>query len=491
MAPTRLISLLAIAAIAAGVAAFVAVGPADAAIGIVRWSAVGSDPTATINYRLNLPANSGTIQIKKASDNSVVKTITLGAGELADGPHSVVWDGTTDGGGAAPTGSYYATITVNRAAVPSSPDYGRAFRIRDHSIQEPTAHRYFGVDADNNPANNNQVDPSKSTFGNIYLANTVSKNIEVWLPGNPDAADYAACVIGNPDVLPGWGTGFTGGSSPWGLGVSRSGRVFSMDRSGNTARANWNWDGSDRKGNANSSVMGYTRDNDVVGLDPTDTGDGVYQVTVSDGPKLVVAKMGADYAPPAGYSEPKSLTSTVAPPDSWPTSNTPNGICVGDESATLMNTIWYIANASGWVKRWTTLGTGWADISLSQDTGFNLAVPGASDISISPKNPNIAVVTRGVVGAGEKNIQVWDISTQTKIGEYGIGSSATSKVAFDAWGNALVVSGSYIQGVWAYLYEIRATPSRSPTRVGIRRRWWRAQSQTRTPSRRMMPQRQS
>lgn len=455
MRPGRLLSLLAIAAVCAGLAGLLAPAPAEAAIGIVRWHAVGSDPTATIHYRLNLPATSGTIQIKRASDNSVIKTITLSASDLTDGPHSVLWDGTNDAGVSAPTGTYYATITVNRGPVPSSPDYGRAFRIRDHSVQNPTAHRYFGIDADNNPANNNQLNPALSTFGNIYLANTVSKNIEVWLPGNPDSADYATCVIGDPEVLPGWTTAFAGGSAPFGVAVSRSGRVFSTDRS-QIRHANWNWDGSDRRGTTASSAMGNTRDNDVIGLDPAV--DGVYHAAFSSGPKFGAVKLGADYTPPNDFGAFKVLATSVAPPDTW--SETSGGIGFGNETAPVTNATWYIASAvNGWVKRWTTSGSSWDDIVATQDLGFHLAVSTASDIAISPKNPNIAVVTRAAPAAGEHNIEVWDISTQTRLGTFSIGTAATAKASFDAWGNALIVSGTasttgQLGGVWAYLYEL-------------------------------------
>ena len=455
MRPGRLLSLLAIAAVCAGLAGLLAPAPAEAAIGIVRWHAVGSDPTATIHYRLNLPATSGTIQIKRASDNSVIKTITLSASDLTDGPHSVLWDGTNDAGVSAPTGTYYATITVNRGPVPSSPDYGRAFRIRDHSVQSPTSHRYFGIDADNNPANNNQLNPALSTFGNIYLANTVSKNIEVWLPGNPDSADYAACVIGDPDVLPGWTTAFGGGSSPFGVAVSRSGRVFSTDRS-QIRHANWNWDGSDRRGTTASSAMGNTRDNDVIGLDPA--ADGVYHAAVSSGPKFGAVKLGADYTPPNDFGAFKVLANSVEAPDVW--TETSAGIGFGDETAVVTSATWYIASAAnGWVKRWTTSGSSWDDIVATQDVGFNLAVSTASDIAISPKNPNIAVVTRALPAAGEHNIEVWDISTQTRLGTFSIGTAPTAKASFDAWGNALIVSGTasttaQLGGVWAYLYEL-------------------------------------
>jgi hypothetical protein len=455
MRPGRLLGLLAIAALCAGLAGLLAPPPAQAAIGIVRWYAVGSDPTATIHYRLNLPANSGTIQIKRASDNSVIKTITLSASELTDGPHSVLWDGTNDAGVSAPTGTYYATITVNRNPVPASPDYGRAIRIRDHSVQSPTSHRYFGIDSDNNPANNNQQNPALSTFGNIYLANTVSKNIEVWLPGNPASADYATCVIGDPEILPGWTTAFAGGSSPFGVAVSRSGRVFSTDRS-QIRHANWNWDGSDRRGTTASSAMGNTRDNDVLGLDPAV--DGVYHAAVSSGPKFGAVKLGADYTPPNDYGAFKVLATSVAPPDTW--SETSAGIGFGDETAPVTNATWYIASAfNGWVKRWTTSGSSWDDIVATQDLGFNLYVSSASDIAISPRNPNIAVVTRALPAAGEHNVEVWDISTQSRLGTFSIGTSPTAKAAFDAWGNALIVAGTasttgQLGGAWAYLYEL-------------------------------------
>lgn len=443
MALRRLVCLCALLAVAAGCLVLGSSQGAEAAIGIVRWHAVGSDPTATIHYRLNLPANSGTIQIKNASTQAVVRTMTLGAGELTDGPHQVSWDGTIDGGTSAPTGTYYATITVSRDPVPATPDYGRAFRIRDHSIQPPTAHRYFGIDADTNPANNNQQDPSASTFGNIYLSNTVSKNIEVWLPGNPAGADYAQCVIGDPDVLPGWPTGLVGGSSPWGLAVSQAGRVFSSDRS-QTRYASFNWDGSDAKRSA-SSIMGNTRDIDVLGDDPA------YVAALSSGPKFGAVELEPEYTPPASYSAFKVLATTVSS-GSW-TDSSGAGMGWGDETADITEAVWYIAShPNNWVRRWTTTGTGWDNIGVVEDTGFQLAVTGATDVAISPVNPDIAVVTKEQAGQG--NIEVWNIATQTKIGNFAIGTSPAGKAAFDAWGNALIVQGTYIQGVWAYLYEL-------------------------------------
>ena len=225
-----------------------AIGSASqAAVGLVRWSAVGSDPTATITYRLNLSASSGTIEIRNASTNAVVKTISLSGSQLTAGTHSAAWDGTNSSGASAASGSYYARVNVSKASVAAP---GVAHRIRDHTGQAPLAHRYYGVDADNNPAHNNQANPAASSFGNIYLANSTSKKIEVWLPGGgpPDApGDYANPVFGSAAEGPGWASGLTGGSAPLGLGVSQSGRVFSTDRSINR-HANWNWAGSDRKG---------------------------------------------------------------------------------------------------------------------------------------------------------------------------------------------------------------------------------------------------
>lgn len=464
----------------------VAIGTAaQSAIGIVRWSAVGTDPTATISYRLNLQATSGSIEIRDASTNAVVKTITLSGAQLAAGSHSVAWDGTTSGGAAAPTGSYYARVIINKSAV-SEP--GIAHRIRDHTGQAPLTHRYYGVDADNNPANNNQANPAASTFGNIYLANQISKNIEVWLPGGGPAdapTDYANCVYGDPTQTPGWASGFTGGSSPIGLGVSQNGRVFSTDRSLNR-HANLKADGSDRKGTTASSLMGNTRDCDVIGLDPAV--DGVFHAAISSAVKMGATKLGTDYAPTSEYNAFKTMATWSTPGDAaW-------GIGFQNEQATLPASVWFAAGCgfdalnppatppTGAVFRFTPSGTYWditgtgspavyTDYVLNQDTGFTLSISGAADISFNPKDANIAAIARQTQGeTPAHNVEIWNFGTMTKVRDFNIAPMASvappadprykyiesnaSRVAFDAWGNAVVVAGTAFPGYWAYVYEL-------------------------------------
>ncbi len=459
-----------------------AIGSASqAAVGLVRWSAVGSDPTATITYRLNLTASSGTIEIRDAGTNAVVKTISLAGSQLMAGTHSVAWDGTNGSGASAPSGSYYARVNVSKASVAAP---GIAHRIRDHTGQAPLAHRYYGVDADNNPAHNNQANPAASSFGNIYLANSTSKKIEVWLPGGgpPDApGDYANPVFGSAAEGPGWASAFTGGSAPLGLGVSQSGRVFSTDRSANR-HANWNWDGSDRKGTTATSLMGNTRDCDAIGIDPA--GDGVFHAAISSAIKFGAEKQGADYQPPNDYNAFQTLATWGTPPDAaW-------GMGFQNEQATIYNAVWFAAGCgydalnppatapAGAVFKYTGTGTYWnlagpapyTDYVLNPDTSFSLSITGAADISFNPKDQNVAAIARQTQGdTPQHNVEVWNLGSMTKVQDFHIAPMATptdatgrylytdtnaSRVAFDAWGNAVVVAGTAFPGYWAYLYEL-------------------------------------
>jgi len=96
---------LAIAALCAGLAGLLASPPAQGGHRHRPVVCRGVGPHSHDTLQAQPPANSGTIQIKRASDNSVIKTITLSASELTDGPHSVLWDGTNDAGVSAPTGT--------------------------------------------------------------------------------------------------------------------------------------------------------------------------------------------------------------------------------------------------------------------------------------------------------------------------------------------------------------------------------------------------
>ncbi len=451
MTGTKKNIFFALAAVAILAGAMLLPQDADAAVGIVRWSAVGSDPTATISYRLNVTANSGTIQIVNVATSAVVRTITLAAADLTDGPHTVAWDGTTDAGASAPTGTYKARITVNKNAVALP---GVARRIRDHSVQAPTSHRYMGIDADNNPANNNQTNPALSSFGNVYVANTVSKYIEVWTPGNAAGADYAQCAFGDPEVLPGWGSGLTGGSSPWGLAVSWSGRPASSDRS-QSRLSNYAWDGSDAK------ISGYqgsanARDVDMLGVNPADT-NGMFHAAISSGAKAGAIKLGVEgdgYAYPYGSVNYKTLVL-----DQWAgdANSYAQGIGFENEASYPWNAKWYFAvGIANKVFRYQGAGTNWDDTSIALDTTFNgsgsLDVTNPSDVSVNPRNPNIIAISKSVT----PNVEVWNIGTNpaTKITDIAIGSAGASHVAFDAWGNLLVTAGNYIQGLWANMYEI-------------------------------------
>lgn len=451
MATRRLFSLFAVAATIAG--GLLIGGKADASIGIVRWRAVGSDPTATINYRLNLGAVSGQIQIINANTQAVIKTIPLTGAQLTDGPHSVLWDGTNEQGISAPTGTYFARITVNRGPVASDPEYGQAFRIRDHTVQEPLTHRYYGIDTDKNPANNNQTDPSLSTFGNIYIANTVTKRVEVWVPGNPDGTDYAANLIGDVTVTPGWPTGLTGGSSPWGLAVSHSGRVFTSDRS-QSRLSNYNWDGSDAV-ISGFQGSGNSRDVAVVGKDPAV--DGVVHAAVSSGNKFGGVEVGPGTAytfdpPLEAYRYPSTSAFYRTLISGIGASENVDGIGFNDYAADPQSAVWYIArSAENWVRRWIpSQGSNFQDLIIQEDTGWELSTTGPTDVAISPKDPNIAIVTKTT----SPNIEVWNIATQTLLGTYAIGTGGAAKVSFDPWGNALVVNGTIVGGPWAYLYVL-------------------------------------
>lgn len=456
MTETKRFILCALVAVAVLAGAMLLPQDADAAVGIVRWSAAGSDPTATITYRLNVTANSGTVQIVNVATSAVVRTITLAAADLTDGPHTVAWDGTTDAGASAPTGTYKARITVNKNAV-ALPGVQR--RIRDHSVQEPKNHRYFGIDGDNNPANNNQTNPALSTFGNVYVSNTLSKNIEVWMPGNPAGADYAECVFGDPETLPGWTTSITASSWPWGLGVSHSGRVFSSDRT-NSRLANFAWDGTNPKiysGNGFCGGTGNTRDTDVTGIAPNDA-NGVYHGAVSSGTRFVATKLEADYsaldpcATPAGGNY-KTLLS-----GQWTAeANTALGMGFEDETKPPWQTKVYVASdIDNKVFRFAGAGTNWADTSFSLDASFNgtgsLTVAGCTDVAVNPKDHNIIAVSK----KASPNIEVWNVGgpAAVKVTDITIGTSGASKIAFDAWGNLLITQGNYLPGVWAMMYEV-------------------------------------
>lgn len=446
MTGTKKSIFFALVALCIGAGALLLPTDADAAVGIVRWSAVGTDPTATITYRLNVAANSGTVQIVNVATSAVVRTITLAAADLTDGTHSIFWDGTTDSGASAPTATYKARISVSKNAV-ALPGVQR--RIRDHSVQAPTNHRYFGIDADNNPANNNQTNPALSTFGNVYVSNTVSKNIEVWMPGNAAGADYAECVFGDPETLPGWTTSITASSWPWGLAVSRSGRVFSSDRT-NSRLANFAWDGSNPK-ISGFQGSGNTRDTDVLGTDPTT--DGVFHAAISTSNKAGAIKLANDYLAPAPSTNYKTLVNGAWTADS----STAQGIGFEDETKYPWNTKWYFASdIDNKVFRYSGTGTNWDDTAISLDASFNgggsLTVTGCTDVAVNQYNPNIIAVSK----KASPNIEVWNVggAAAVKVTDITIGTSGASKIAFDAWGNLLITQGNYLAGVWAMMYEV-------------------------------------
>lgn len=75
-----------------------------------------------ISYILAQDATAMTINIRKASDNTIVRTLTSASGAIASsailkGSHSaeVQWDGATTGGAPAPAGDYYAEIITTGA----------------------------------------------------------------------------------------------------------------------------------------------------------------------------------------------------------------------------------------------------------------------------------------------------------------------------------------------------------------------------------------
>lgn len=463
MSAKRLLGLLALAVVVAGAGLVTTAPPADAAIGIVRWWPTGSDPTQDIHYRLNFAATSGRVEIRSSASPAVVtKTITLQPADLTVGEHSVLWDGTANNNLSAPTGSYFARIVVSKAAVVAGDQYGAITRIRDHSVQEPTSGRYFGIDSDFNPANNNQDDPSKSTFGNIYLSNTATKRIEVWTPGIANGGDYAACVIGDPaTTTAGWNSGWTSSSSPWGLAVSRSGRVFSSNRSLGRL-GNWAWDGSGAVLPGESQQSGNTRDVDVLGLNPdiANGGDGVYEAAISSSYKAGAIQMQADWTYPADYAAFKVLVS-----NDWASDANSNGqgMCFEDRTALPWTTNWFFAiGVEGKVYGYSGNGSNWDGLTALSKNGIVLDVPSATDVAVVSKDSSgrKLVVSRAAANADPLyQLEVWNVpnsGSPARLGTMLIGSGATgtSKVTVDPWGNVLVCAGTYLPGPWAYIWEL-------------------------------------
>ncbi len=199
----------------------------DAAIGIYNWYPIPNDPSAEIHYRLNTDASSGQVLIRSHSDGSVIKTINLTGALLVKGPHHVRWLGDAQGGGSAPTGDYYAEISVSAPPVTEDPKH--PFRNRhDFAYVGGGLAPFYGVAVDTNPANNNQTDPALSTYGLIYAADAAGKRILAFYPdawtdsienGQINAfREFPSRTQGNA-------------SSPWGLSAAEDGRIYSTARS--------------------------------------------------------------------------------------------------------------------------------------------------------------------------------------------------------------------------------------------------------------------
>ena len=144
---------------------------ASASVGIYRWHPEARPDRVLFHYRLNTEAHSGSITIRRASDHAVIHSFSLSAEHLKKGANTAAWHGDLPGGSSAATGLYYARITVERSQ--SQEGY--------FPIAHWQAGRYQGIAVNNNPAANNQANPENSSFGSIYLVDTLAGAIvEYW-----------------------------------------------------------------------------------------------------------------------------------------------------------------------------------------------------------------------------------------------------------------------------------------------------------------------
>lgn len=194
--------------IAFALLAMLATSAAWGAIGVYKWTASATVPS-TIGYMLNMDADDASgawavqIAIEPAAGGAPVKTFSYPASDLMAkrGSHSVVWDGSADGGGVAPVGQYKAVITAKAAPV-------AAGNLKGIFTNAPS--QYMSV-----VVNKNVNSP---WFGYIYIA--------VWHMGiaivPPDGSSYTVKNFGMT-----WD-----GSSPWGIAVDGSDNVWVDNRSG-------------------------------------------------------------------------------------------------------------------------------------------------------------------------------------------------------------------------------------------------------------------
>lgn len=201
--------------------------PVPAAIGIFNWYPVSQDPAADIHYRLNTDASSGQILIKDALTGTVVRTLILSGSQLVRGPHKVTWLGDADGGGSAPTADYVAEITVSAPPVVEDPQ-NRYKNRHDFAYVAGALAPFYGVAVDTNPANNDQTNPERSTYGLVYATDTANKRILAFYPD----AWTDEIKSGEINAFRSFSSGTAGNaSSPWGISVGADGRIYSTARS--------------------------------------------------------------------------------------------------------------------------------------------------------------------------------------------------------------------------------------------------------------------
>ncbi|MEI6915798.1 MAG: FlgD immunoglobulin-like domain containing protein, partial [Armatimonadota bacterium] len=209
-----------------------------AAIGIYNWYPSDVGRYKQISYRLNTQAVSGQVRIRSQANGELTKTIPLTGELLSRGAHSVAWVGDKESGFPASSGAYYAEISVTAASVSADPNNASKNR-HDIAYFPGTAARYYGIAVDSNPANNNQDNPTSSTYGLIYAANSLEGTIEVYYPDQWSDALPSGRRITPKAVI----NARTAGNqlAPWGISVGQDGRIYSTGRANGPQQGFWNY----------------------------------------------------------------------------------------------------------------------------------------------------------------------------------------------------------------------------------------------------------
>lgn len=398
-----------------------------AAIGIFNWYPTPSARYVTVNYRLNTDGYYGQIRIRRASDSALVRTLLLSPADLTRGPHSVVWLGDRDTGGSAVSGSYFAEIFVGAQAV--TEQTGQPFANRhDYGVFPQALARYSGVAVDTNPANNNQTNPSLSTYGLIYAANTTEGRIEAYYP-DAWAASLASGTSVQPKLV--FDSKTTGNQlSPWGLSVAPDGRVFSTARSSGPGQGFWNYSPD---GQSWQSGLQNTSAQDTLAVGDPGIGD-AFQFR-SSGNRIERVQIATDHSyidsQPGDWSK---IADTVLSGGA----TTIYGLATPGTGA-LPSPLWTAQPGSNpSLRRYVSAGSAYA-YDPTWSLAANPAAPGASALSVavSPTDPALLAIgcERTV-----NNLLLVRADSQTVERAFAPASSIVRSVAFDPVGNIVMTS---------------------------------------------------